>query len=531
MRNLKLTLVLLGFSLLIQGQEPPTTYQNPVLPGYHPDPSICRVGDDYYLVNSTFIWYPGIPIYHSKDLINWKIIGHGIHRPDQINLDGLVDNYGIFAVTIRHHEGTFYLITTCVQCGMNFYLTSTDPSGPWSDPIWLEEAPGIDPSLMWDDDGICYYTGHTQMPNPRYPGDKGIWNQELDLTQQKLVGPRKILTRGHAHNALWTEGPHLYKIDGKYLLLVSEGGTDRYHAITVHHSDSVWGPYQTDPINPVITHRHLGEKYWLQATGHGDLVQTQNGEWWCVMLGKRLVDGEVPLGRETFMAQVEFQDGTPIFNPGHGVVLKEQVRPDLPWSPFEPQPARDGFEGDKLDLKWCTMRVPKEQFYEVNDGKVNLYLRPLTADSLVNSSLLVQRIEHHQFNAITKLHFKTKRENEQAGLIIYRTNENHYLLMKERNDLVLIKKFQGEKSEIARVPYDEETVYLKAKGNNLDVKFSFGESPDQFKPIGQTQSLVVISEGYGNKFNGPGIGMYATSNGKKTRNQATFDWFEYNGLK
>lgn len=521
------SLLLILSPIIVSSQETANTFKNPILSGYHPDPSICRVGDDYYLVNSTFIWYPGIPIYHSKDLVNWEQIGNGIHRPDQIDLTGLQDRLGIYAVTIRHHEGLFYLITTGVGCGGNFYITATDPAGPWSDPIWIKDAPGIDPSLMWDDDGKCYYTGMTWIEEQVWPTQCGIWTQELDLEQQKLVGERKIFTYGHANNASYTEGPHLYKINGSYMVMLSEGGTGLYHALSVHHSDSLWGPYVTDMINPVLSHRHFGSDYPIQAVGHGDLVETQNGEWWCVLLGKRVIDGETTLARETFLSKVEFDGKTPVFNRGEGKVLPEQKRPNLPWTPVKEQPKKDEFNTNDLALKWCTIRTPKESFYEISDGKFEMNLRPEVLDSLVNSSIMIQRIEHHQFSASTKLSFKTSKENEQAGLTIYRTSENFYLLMKEKNELVLIKSFKGVKEEIARIPYKKSEIFLKAEGNNLELVFSYGTSENEMKQIGETQSLIVIADGNGNQFNGAGVGMYATSNGLKTTAKASFDWFEY----
>lgn len=504
------------------------TFTNPILPGYHPDPSICRVGDDYYLVNSTFVWFPGLPIYHSKDLVNWELIGHGIDRPNVIDLNGLPDKLGLFAPTIRHHDGLFYIINTCVGCKMNFYITATNPAGPWSDPIWLPEAPGIDPSLMWDDDGKCYYTGHNGL-NRDWPTQCEIWNQELDLEQKKLVGERHHLTYGHANNASYTEGPHLYKVNGKYLLMVAEGGTGMYHALSVHHSDSINGPYITDHINPIISHRHLGRDYPIHAIGHGDLVETQNGEWWLVALGNRHLDKKYStLGRETFLAKVEFEGQTPIVNPGHGKVLKEQTRPNLPWSPVETDPIRDNFNEKKIALKWCTIRTPEEEFYSVKDGSLKLKLRKEVMDSLVNSSILIQRIEHHNFEASTKMSFKTKKMNEQAGLTIYRTNENHYKLIKDKNSIVLLKGFKGKVEEIERVPYSKNEVILHAAAKGLDVQFSYGETENKLTPIGNTQSLIIIASGQGNaQFNGPGIGVYATSNGVKTNAVANFDWFEY----
>lgn len=531
MKGLKLIALLFWCATItLQAQEVSETFKNPILSGYHPDPSICRVGDDYYLVNSTFVWYPGLPIYHSKDLVNWELIGHAIDRPNMLDFDGLPDKLGVFAPTIRYHKGLFYIINTCVACKMNYYITATNPAGPWSDPIWLPEAPGIDSSLFWDDDGRCYYTGITGVEKEEWPTQTVVFNQELDLGQQKLIGERHYLTHGHANNASYTEGPHVYKINGKYLLMVSEGGTGMYHSITIHHSDSINGSYVADYINPVISHRHFGEDYPLHAIGHGDLIQTQNGEWWCVMLGKRRINRETTLGRETFLAKVEFEGQTPIFNPGYGKVLMEQECPNLSWMPVEKDPIRDDFDGNKLGMKWCTIRTPKDVFYTVCDSNLKLQVRKEVMDSLVNSSILVQRIEHHKFEACTKMSFKTSKYNEQAGLTIYRTNENNFKLIKDKKSLVLIKSFKGIQTEIARVPYVNDDVYLHVKGNDLDVQFSFGESEDSMQPIGGLQSLIVIADGQGNaQFNGPGIGVYATSNGKASKNSASFDWFDYKG--
>ncbi|OJX88322.1 MAG: glycoside hydrolase 43 family protein [Paludibacter sp. 47-17] len=526
-RNLVLVVGLL-LVLVAPAQEAPATFSNPILPGYHPDPSICRVGDDYYLVNSSFVWFPGLPVYHSKDLVNWKLIGHAIDRSDQLSFEGLPDMLGLFAPTIRYHDGLFYIVNTCVGCGMNFYITATHPAGPWSDPVWLTDAPGIDPSLMWDDDGTCYYTGVAGVEPPAWPNQGMIFNQKLDLTQQKLVGERHILTYGHANNASYSEGPHLYKVDGKYLLLISEGGTEMYHAMTAHHSDSVNGPYQADYINPVLTHRHLGQEYPIQAIGHGDLVQTQNGEWWCVMLGKRVLSSYTTLGRETFLAKVSFEGRTPVFNAGTGKVQTGQKRPDLPWTPVENVPDKEEFEADQLPLNWYTNRTPCELFYTLEAGTVKLKLRREVMDSLTHSSVLFRRVEHHRFKAQTKLAFSTRHADEQAGLTLYRTNENYYNLLKEKDALVLYRSFKGKKQEVARVAYRPHEVYLQVEVKDLEVRFSYGESLCELKGIGEVESMVVLADLQGNAlFNGPGIGIYATSNGKASESIAGFDWFYY----
>lgn len=518
------------FSNLV-GQIPPQKFQNPILPGFNPDPSICRVGDDYYMVTSSFTWYPGIPVYHSKDLVNWQILGHAIDRPDMINMDGLDDNYGIWAVTIRYHDGLFYLITTANNSGGNFYITSTDPSGPWSDPIWLKDAPGIDPSLFWDDDGRCYYTGNRWDFKSSWPGQCAIWMQEIDLSKGEFIGERKMLTYGHANNATHAEGPHLYKINGKYLLLMAEGGSSYHHAITVHHSNTLWGPYVADKTNPVLSHRHLGRNYPIQNLGHADFVQTQDGEWYSVALGVRNVEGHNPLARETFLSKVEFENGTPIFNPGYGIMLSEQERPKLPWTPVNVEPEMDEFEAPNLSDKWYFVRVPQKRFYEIGNGQMHLFLQPEIVDSLVSSSMIIQKIKHHNFSATTKLDFSTKKENEQAGLIVYRTANSYYALMKDKEGLQLIKKHLGEKQIIQRIPYKNKEVYLKVEGKGLNAVFSFGEHPERMETIGGTQKLDVISDNKFNKFNGSGVGVYASSNGEKTKNKALFDWFNYHSTE
>lgn len=529
MKNTRLfyAFLLILITTNLTGQNIPENFNNPILRGFNPDPSICRVNDDYYMVTSSFTWYPGIPIYHSKDLVNWEIIGHAIDRPDMIDMDKLNDNDGIWAVTIRYHNGFFYLITTASKSGGNFYITATDPKGPWSAPVWLKDAPGIDPSLFWDDNGKCYYTGNSWDFKKSWPSQCAVWMQELDLAQGQLVGERKILTYGHANNATYAEGPHIYKINGKYLLLMAEGGASYYHAVTVHHSNSLWGPYIADKTNPVLSHRHLGTKYPIQNLGHADFVQTQNGEWYAVALGIRNIDGHNPLARETFLCKVEFENSTPIFNSGHGIVLSEQKRPNLPWTPTKSESPRDNFETESLASKWYFVRIPQKKFYSMKKSRLSLSLQPEVIDSLVNSAMIIQKTKHHTFTAMTKLNFHTSKDNEQAGLVFYRTANGYYSLMKGKSEIILTKKHLGKKEVILHIPYNKNDVYLKVIADGLDVKFSFGETLDNMINIGGTQHLEVISDNNFNKFNGPGIGVYATSNGKKSSNKASYDWFEY----
>ncbi|HEX6764246.1 MAG TPA: glycoside hydrolase family 43 protein, partial [Polyangiaceae bacterium] len=312
-------------------------YRNPVIPGFHPDPSVCRVGDDYYLVTSSFEYFPGIPIFTSRDLVNWRQIGHVLTRASQDPLANVASSEGVFAPTIRYANGTFYVVSSIVSGGDLFYVTATDPAGSWSEPHWLNESVfGMDPSLFFDDDGKVYYTRHGD-------GEQGgIFQSEINLTTGQLAAAPREIWGGTG--GVWPEGPHLYKINGTYYLMIAEGGTSFDHMETVARSSSPWGPFESFSGNPILTHKgRTGNP--IQATGHGDLVQTQNGSYWLVFLGIRPPDGSHHhLGRETFLAPVTFNaQNWPVVNGGNAIALTQSTM-GLPPVASPPAPTvRDDF--------------------------------------------------------------------------------------------------------------------------------------------------------------------------------------------
>lgn len=523
------------------GQKAPDTFKNPILSGFYPDPSICRVDDTFYMVNSSFEWFPGLPIHKSKDLVNWQKIGHGLYRSDQIVYkDGLKNSNGIFAPSIRYHEGTFYIITTMVGQKGNFIITAKNPSGPWSNPMWIKDAPGIDPSLFWDEDGRCYYTGAgiIDKTQSEWPGKNGVWMQEIDPDKGILIGEKKQLTYGHASNARWAEGPHLFKINGEYVLLIGEGGTSEFHAVTIFNSKNIWGPYIPNHANPIMTHRHLGYTYPIIQTGHADLVQTQNGDWWSVLLAKRPVDGYSILARETFLAKVEMtkqESGvTPIFNPGKGLLQTEQERPNLQWTPVPELKVMDEFDSETIDLEWNCLRTYKTPWFKQVNGNMEINVRPQTVSEWRNPSYLAKRVKSHNFEATTKMIFSSKKENEKAGLVLYRKSSIHYQLLKEKDYVVLIKTIAKEVNNekeisevIAKKPYKEKEVLLKIVGEGINATFFFGTNKNNLQQIGETQDLSNFGDEIAWGFNGTYIGMYATSLGEKSKKKALFNWFEY----
>ena len=302
-------------------------FTNPILAGFYPDPSICKVGEDYYLVNSTFAYFPGIPVFHSKDLVHWKLIGHVLNRPEQLNLDNAGVSRGLFAPAIRYHNGIFYVTCTLVDKGGNFVVTATNPAGPWSNPVWLRNVNGIDPSLFFDGDGKAYIVFNSDAPEnkPLYSGHRTIRLREFDIEHLQASNEEHILVNGGVDitkKPVWIEGPHIFQKDGFYYLCAAEGGTAEDHSEVVFRSAKIDGPYQPYEHNPILTQRDLNphRKNPITSTGHADLIQAPNGEWWAVFLGCRPYDSleaaYYNTGRETFMAPVTWENGWPVINPG-----------------------------------------------------------------------------------------------------------------------------------------------------------------------------------------------------------------------
>ncbi|MDB5687060.1 MAG: xylan 1,4-beta-xylosidase, partial [Rhizorhabdus sp.] len=273
----------------------PGSYRNPILAGFYPDPSIVRVGPDFYLVNSSFSWFPGIPIWHSRDLVHWRQIGNAIDRPEQLDFKGLGMSRGVFAPDISHHGGRFYIINTCVDCGGNFVITARDPRGPWSNPVWLKDLGGIDPSLFFDDDGSAWIVNNDGPEGkPLYDGHRAIWLRRFDPGTLQASGPPRLIVNGGvdlARKPVWIEGPHLFKKDGVYYLMAAEGGTGTDHSEVIFRADQIDGPYVPAPsaVNPILTQRDLdpARSAPITSAGHADLVKLDNGDWWAVFLATR----------------------------------------------------------------------------------------------------------------------------------------------------------------------------------------------------------------------------------------------------
>ena len=405
---------------------------NPILPGCHPDPSICRVGQDYYLVTSTFEYFPGLPVFHSTDLAHWDLVGHVVNRPGQLDFDGIASSGGLYAPTLRHHDGLFWVVCTLVDQddpgrGGNFLVTATDPGGPWSDPVWLD-ADGIDPSVFFDDDGRVWLHGTRLAREPQWHDQTEVWLREFDPAQKVLVGPEHVIWKGAMLGAVWAEGPHLYKVDETYYLLAAEGGTEFHHAVAAARSSSVTGPYEGCRSNPVLTHRHLGRNTDIVGAGHADLVQAADGSWWAVLLAMRRYGGyHYPLGRETFLVPVSWEDGWPVFAPGAGRISD---RVEVPFAGSLPVRAEQGGGGGAIlpaDLRWTSLRRPAAEFASPRGEGFSLRLSPHTLAEPSAPAFLGIRQQHRRLDFVVTLRAPLV-PGEEAGLAIRQSEQDHVRL-------------------------------------------------------------------------------------------------------
>lgn len=496
--------------------------RNPILKGFYPDPSICRVEKDYYIATSSFAYAPGVPIFHSTDLIHWEQAGHVLERREQLYLEGAKMSQGIYAPCLRYHNGIFYLITTNVFHGGNFYVTAKHPQGPWSDPVYLENAPGIDPSLYFEEEH-CYYIGQCQKTDARYYGDCEIWIQELDLQQGKLIGEIYKLWDGALKNANWAEGPRLYKKEDYYYLLIAEGGTEYGHSICAARSRVLFGPYEPCPYNPIFTHRHLGHSYPIQNAGHGDLVETPEGNWYITMLATRPSNGCAELGRETFLADVTWEEGWPVINAGEGKL--REFQPVIPGEKEEEESGKrmvsDIVWTLPLDKRCIFFRYPRDNMYQVfSDGRIGLQMLPDTLSDSGSPAYIGTRLTSREFILSVKMEFIPE-ESEEAGLV-YLYDENNYLKLtihKRENQyqagVVLVEK--GKKKKLLEVTVEGSLHILAMSGSGQKLSVFMDE-----RPVLKDIPVRTLSAEWAQGFVGCTVGIYATSNHKKSRNRAVF---------
>jgi alpha-N-arabinofuranosidase len=513
--------------------EPPVNHErafrNPILAGYYPDPSVERVGHKYYLVNSTFTHWPGIPIHESNDLVHWRLIGHALTDRSLYSFDGLNTSRGVFAPSIHHHDGVFYIINTLVDAGGNFFVTARDPRGPWSAPVWLKEIDGIDPSFFFDNDGKTYIlnNGPPEGP-PQYQGHRAIWIQEFDLAANKLVGPRKVIVNGGADfskQPIWIEGPHLYRVKDTYYLMCAEGGTERGHSEVIFRSKSPWGPYEPYGGNPILTQRDLPPDRPDPVTnaGHADLVEAPDGSWWAVFLASRPYEGyRFNTGRETWLLPVSWKDGWPvILEQGKPVPYVAQGPASMPRGKVSPihdrltgnDPVMADFDQPTLGREWLQVHVPKLDWHDLSSRPGMLTIRPLEVnlDEKRNASFLARRQQHQNFQAATLM--LPPASGVAAGLAAFQ-NENYWYFLGVRRSgdslQVFLERDAGKTPQVvaqATVPA-AKTLQLRITGKGPRYSFYY-DAGQGLKTLVADDDASILSTEVAGGFVGTVLGPFA----------------------
>jgi len=506
-------------------------YRNPILGGFYPDPSVVRVGGDFYLVNSTFSWFPGIPVWHSRDLVHWRQIGNAISRPGQLDFTGLGMSRGVFAPAISHHDGRFYIVNTCVDCGGNFVITAREPKGPWSQPVWLKNVGGIDPSLFFDDDGSAWLV-HNWAPKekPRYSGHTAIWLHRFDPRTLQTVGdPTMIVDAGvnPSQNPVWIEGPHLFKKDGVYYLMAAEGGTSEQHSEVIFRSDKVEGPYVPAPasVNPILTQRDLdpGRSNPITSSGHADLVKTAGGDWWAVFLATRPYQGDLyNTGRETFLLPVSWHDGWPTILPHKAAIPTITKAPSLPRDTAPPTAgsfvSRDEFAGSALAPEWMMMRTPATSWWRLEKGALVLPARNERLGDGKQPSFIARRQQNTDAIVTTALNFAPA-EGEEAGLAALQNDDDFLAVSLARFDgklIVRVTRRAGTSEPadgiiVASKPVAQGPIQLRihARGGRYD--FDYALRPGQWQPVAHDVDGTNLSTAKAGGFVGTLIGPFAQS--------------------
>jgi len=508
----------------------------PILAGFYPDPAAVQVGEDYYIVNSTFCYFPGIPIWHSKDLVNWTQIGNAIDRPGMLDFNGLRLSRGVFAPTISHYDGVFYIANTCVDCGGNFIITATNPAGPWTDPVWIPDVGGIDPSLFRDTDGKLYLMNNDAPEGgSTYDGHRAIWIREIDPETFQPVSEPVMIIDGGARpedKPIWIEGPHIYKVGDSYLLSAAEGGTAVGHSQVVFRADDVMGPYVPYKENPILTQRDLPEDRPdpVTSVGHADYVQDRSGNWWASFLGVRPYQGDdYNTGRETFLLPVHWKDGWPIILERGKPVPYTQPRPDLPSQAPAPVPTTgnftltESFDGG-LAPYWITPRIPEEEWHKLSGGSLWIAPRDIGLGDVGQPSFLARRQQHMNAEAVTEVRLDAAGPEAEAGIAAFQNDDFYYALgvsadTNGRRIVRLHKRAGGDMPPNGNIVTEQavlapagEPVRLRivARGDLYDF-YQGAPNSDDWQAVALDQDGTILSTRAAGGFVGAVLGMYARS--------------------
>ncbi|MBQ9765383.1 MAG: glycoside hydrolase family 43 protein [Lachnospiraceae bacterium] len=491
-------------------------YTNPILKGFNPDPSIVRVGKDYYLVTSSFEYFPGIPIYHSTDLVNWKQIGNCIENPNDLPFDKAKASGGIWAPTIRYNDGRFYVTATFDGYG-NFIISSEDPQMGWTKPVKAQIG-GIDPSIFFEK-GRAYYTTNARGAD----GKEAITLVRIDVVTGELLGEVRQIWNGTGGGFL--EAPHIYRVGRWYYLIAAEGGTNFGHMVTVARSREIWGPYEAYEDNPILSNRNDTTKR-IACAGHGDLVEDANGNWWMVHLGTRPTNNWLShIGRETFLMPVIWADEWPMV--GHN--SKAQLSYEGPL--WEEQRTIDKWKADftHFEHEWLRLRRPVKENYILRDGR--LVLKPTStklSSETGSPTFMAMRHFDMECKVMTKVRFDTFKDNDEAGMVLYLSDKFYYSFCKKRKDgkdYIMVQKHADDfKQLVCKREIGAGAVKLVIEASKDEYRFYYSVGEEELRYAGSAATRFLSCELAGKCFTGTLMGLYAQCD-EQTKAEAMFYGF------
>ena len=537
-----------AFFISVGVSQAQTTITNPILTGFYPDPSIVQVGKDYYLVNSTFSYFPGLPIMHSRDLKNWEQIGNVIDRNSQMDFMGERMTRGLFAPAISYHKGIFYVTCTDIDHDGNFVVTAKNPAGPWSNPVKIPEVKGIDPSIYFEestDKAYILYNSDAPDRKPIYSGHRTIRMYEFDYQNLKVLGEEKQLVNGGvdlSKKPVWIEGPHILKRNNWYYLYAAEGGTSVNHSEVVLRSKDVWGPYIPFEGNPILTQRDLpaDRKHAITSAGHAQFIVGPDGKWYSIFLAVRPYEGDYyNTGRETFIAPLNWVNDWPMIEHGENAIeytYKTNIK-EVKSKGALPQNGNFAYTtkfNKGLDLSFLFMRkVDSSSFKTSKKDGLTLKLKPETVSEFTNPSFVGKRQQHLYSTSETEINFTPKTDNEKAGLVIFQDEKHFYFIAKTqkegKNVIQLIKSKDKTTEVIAEQSINAKKTVLKINSAGDIYNFYYSEDGKNWKNLQERVDGEFLSTKVSGGFIGCVYGLYATSSGEKSDNSASFKYLKYTG--
>lgn len=505
-------------------------FRNPILAGFRAEPSITRVGDDYYLVHSSYVYWPGIPIYHSRDLVSWRQLGYVITHQTQFNFDDRQVSEGIIAPSIRYHNGTFYVIATASWAGGHFLVTAKDPSGPWSSPVFFQDIKGIDPDLFFDDNGRVYIVNNSNPDAyPYYSGHRAIWLHEYDLDNHTIKpGTSRVIVNGGVDitkKPVWIQGPHLFKKDGWYYLTCAQGGNGMRHSQVIFRAKTLQSTFEPGPINPILSQHGLPEEREnpIISAGHADMLQTSNGNWWAVFMASRAYDKTYfNVGRETFLLPVTWRDGWPLILEEGAAIPSVLDKPQLDTTPPSVPLKetgnfswRDDFDSTHLKLGWQSLRQPAKRWLTIDSINQQLIIASQkdSLASLRTPAFISRILQHHEYEVSTELVIPDK-TGISAGIAAIQNSRYHYYLgVRESGEgkHIFVEKASGgdpEVIQIEKLETQENVITLGIQGKYGEISFFYQLPGKERQLLLEKADGTILSSSVSREVVGTRIGPY-----------------------